>query len=258
MPGKEDVMGNPNEGNMVLLQSFMESIGLPLRREQQQQFSLYRELLLLKNQKMNLTAIDHPDDVEKKHFIDSLCIIPILIDAMKTDVEGLSSIRLIDVGSGAGFPGIPLKIVFPGMHVTLLDSTAKRVQFLREVLETLGIRGAETIHSRAEDLARNALYRDQYSISIARAVAPLPTLCEYGMPFVMPGQLFVSMKGRIEQEELLRSTKAIQVLSGKLEAVHEYLLPGTEFIRSLVLIRKTGETPNRYPRKPGKPSKTPI
>lgn len=235
---------------MERLQSKAEQLGIRLSEKQLEQFQCYYERLIEKNKVMNLTAITEYEEVVDKHFVDS-----ILLGSVK-ELSGKK--RVIDVGTGAGFPGIPLKIVYPELEITLLDSLNKRVKFLNEVIEELGLTGIQAVHSRAEDLAQDAAYRQQYDICVSRAVANLSTLSEYCIPFVKQGGYFISYKSTQIEEELKQAKKAVQVLGGTLEQVETVQIPGTTIERQFVMIRKTGTTPKKFPRKAGTASKTPI
>ncbi len=235
---------------MERLQSKAEQLGIRLSEKQLEQFQCYYERLIEKNKVMNLTAITEYEEVVDKHFVDS-----ILLGSVK-ELSGKK--RVIDVGTGAGFPGIPLKIVYPELEITLLDSLNKRVKFLNEVIEELGLTGIQAVHSRAEDLAQDAAYRQQYDICVSRAVANLATLSEYCIPFVKQGGYFISYKSTQIEEELKQAKKAVQVLGGTLEQIETVQIPGTTIERQFVMIRKTGTTPKKFPRKAGTASKTPI
>ena len=238
---------------MEKIKNYLEQItngAASLDSNQLQQFEEYYEMLVEKNKVMNLTAITEYEEVVDKHFIDS-----ILLGSVK-ELSGKK--RVIDVGTGAGFPGIPLKIVYPELEITLLDSLNKRVKFLNEVIEELGLTGIQAVHSRAEDLAQDAAYRQQYDICVSRAVANLATLSEYCIPFVKQGGYFISYKSTQIEEELKQAKKAVQVLGGILEQVETVQIPGTTIERQFVMIRKTGTTPKKFPRKAGTASKTPI
>lgn len=213
----------------------------------------YTKLLLEWNQVMNLTALTSPEDVAVRHFLDSWMMLP-LIDELFPDKKGL---RLIDVGTGAGFPGLPLKIARPDINLVLLDSLQKRVNFLKQAAAVAGAENVECIHGRAEEAGRRRGYRDSFDIAAARAVASLPELCEYCLPFVRTGGFFIAMKGD-SSEEANQARKAIHLLSGKLEDIKEFTLPGTDMKRSFIVIRKTGSTPQAYPRKAGKPHASPL
>lgn len=235
---------------MERLQSKAEQLGIRLSEKQLEQFQCYYERLIEKNKVMNLTAITEYEEVVDKHFVDS-----ILLGSVK-ELSGKK--RVIDVGTGAGFPGIPLKIVYPELEITLLDSLNKRVKFLNEVIEELGLTGIQTVHSRAEDLAQDAVHRQQYDICVSRAVANLATLSEYCIPFVKQGGYFISYKSTQIEEELKQAKKAVQVLGGTLEQIETVQIPGTTIERQFVMIRKSGTTPKKFPRKAGTASKTPI
>ena len=235
---------------MERLQSKAEQLGIRLSEKQLEQFQCYYERLIEKNKVMNLTAITEYEEVVDKHFVDS-----ILLGSVK-ELSGKK--RVIDVGTGAGFPGIPLKIVYPELEITLLDSLNKRVKFLNEVIEELGLTGIQAVHSRAEDLAQDAAYRQQYDICVSRAVANLATLSEYCIPFVKQGGYFISYKSTQIEEELKQAKKAVQVLGGTLEQIETVQIPGTTIERQFVMIRKSGTTPKKFPRKAGTASKTPI
>ena len=223
-----------------------EKIGIKLSDEQLNEFYEYMQLLLEWNEKMNLTAITDPEKVIKKHFVDSITI--------KKYIKEKS--RLIDVGTGAGFPGIPLKIVDKSIKLTLLDSLNKRINFLNEIIEKLNLKEVNTIHSRAEEYAKNKV-RESYDVAVSRAVADLPILLEYLMPYVKLNGICICMKGPKAQEELERSKKAINILGGKLEKVEKITID-EKMERNLIIIRKIKDTPNKYPRKAGVPTKNPI
>ena len=233
----------------------LRSLGIELTKEQIDQFLLYYELLVEWNSFMNLTAITEYDEVMKKHFVDSLS----LVKAYNLD-DRLSKghVKLIDVGTGAGFPGLPLKIAFPGLQVTLLDSLNKRVNFLNEVIGQLGLKNIRAIHGRAEDFARQENDRESYDLCVSRAVANMSTLCEYCLPYVKCGGSFISYKSEKTSEELERAGKAISLLGGKLEYQTEFYLPDSDIYRNLVEIRKVKNTPGKFPRKAGLPAKEPL
>lgn len=229
-----------------------KSLGITLSEKQLEQFYKYYELLIEWNKVMNLTAITELDEVISKHFIDSLS----LIRAVK-DLSGLDS-SVIDVGTGAGFPGIPLKIAFPELKLTLLDSLNKRIKFLNEVIEKLDLDKIETIHGRAEDYGRDVKYREQFDFCVSRAVANAATLSEYCLPFVRVGGCFVPYKSGKIDEELETGRKAIRALGGDIQEIVRFELAGAEADRALVVIKKVEKTGKRYPRKAGVPSKEPI
>ena len=237
---------------MDLLRVKAEKIGISLSDEQLELFQKYYELLIETNKVMNLTAITEYEDEIEKHFIDSILLGTIM------DLTGRK--RLIDVGTGAGFPGIPLKIVYPELDVTLLDSLNKRVGFLNHVIEELRLTEIEAIHARAEDAGRNKIYRDGFDLCVSRAVANLSTLSEYCMPFVKQGGYFVSYKSNQIEEELKQAENAIQLLGGRLEkeVTKAVAIPDSDIIRQFVMIHKIKPTPKAYPRKAGTASKEPL
>lgn len=228
----------------------LEQIGIVLTETQKQQFDKFYELLVEWNKVMNLTGITEYEEVNEKHFVDSLSIVKAV------DMNQVSSV--IDVGTGAGFPGIPLKIAFPHLKVVLLDSLNKRINFLNTVINELGLKDISTIHGRAEDFAKKPEYREQFDICVSRAVANLATLSEYCIPYVKKDGMFVPYKSGEIDEELDQSKKAIHVLGGKTQNVVKFQLPGTEIGRSFVVIKKLQNTAKKYPRKAGLPSKEPI
>lgn len=216
--------------------------------EQLSAFQRYYELLIDWNEKMNLTAITEYRDVLFKHFLDSVSIIKSCDMSKVTD--------LIDVGTGAGFPGIPLKIMFPYLKVTLLDSLNKRLNFLNEVIDELSLENIYTVHGRAEDISRLADHREKYDLCVSRAVANLSTLSELCLPFVKTGGSFVSYKSEKANEEIKSAKKAIDILGGKIADTISFDLDGNN--RTLVIIDKISSTPKKYPRKAGIPAKEPI
>ena len=228
----------------------LAELGIVLDEKQKNQFQLYYELLIEWNKVMNLTGITEYDAVNEKHFVDSHAIVKTL------DFNKVES--MIDIGTGAGFPGIPLKIAFPHLKVTLLDSLQKRIKFLNEVIRTLGLNEIQTLHGRAEDFARMAEYREQYDLCVSRAVSNLSTLCEYCIPYVIDGGLFVSYKSGSIDEELVNSANAIKILGGKLQKVDKFQLPDTDISRAFIHIKKVKNTSKKYPRKAGMPGKEPL
>lgn len=225
-------------------------IGVSLSDQQIQQFITYYEMLVEWNEKINLTAITDYDEVIKKHFVDSISLVK-AIDLSK-------SMNLIDVGTGAGFPGLALKIAFPHLKITLLDSLNKRILFLNEVVNALNLTDVETIHGRAEDFAKPDKLREKYDLCVSRAVANLTTLSEYCLPFVREGGKFISYKSEKINEELDHAKKAIQILGGTLVDQVEFKLPESDIYRNLVVIEKVNKTPKKYPRKAGLPAKEPL
>lgn len=235
--------------NNVLTEKVKE-LSIVLNDKQIQRFEQYYNILVEWNKVMNLTAITEYEEVVEKHFLDSLTIVNAI------HVEKIET--LIDVGTGAGFPGIPLKIAFPHLKVTLLDSLNKRIKFLNEVIDLLELNDIKAIHGRAEDYAKQAEYREQYDICVSRAVANLATLSEYCLPYVKVDGLFVPYKSGEIDEELKSSEKAVSILGGKVEEVVKFQLPGTDIGRSFVKIHKIKETKKKYPRKAGMPTKEPL
>jgi len=230
-------------------------IGRPFTPLMCEQLTTYIELLRTWNAQINLTAILDDEGIAIRHLLDSLVLLPTIESLEQSGLK--RPLRLIDIGTGAGFPGIPLKIVRPEWQVTLLDSLAKRLRFLDVVIQNLNLADIQTWHDRAEDGARRRTLRENYDIAVARAVAALPVLCEYCLPYVRIGGLFIAMKGSLEQE-WPAAEQAVRQLGGKLENILEFPLPGTDFQRSLVIIRKVRPTPPIYPRKAGKPEKQPL
>ena len=233
-----------------LLKSSAASIGVELNDIQVQQFIKYYEILVEWNSFMNLTGITEYDEVVQKHFVDSL----VLCKAI--DVNQVNS--LIDIGTGAGFPGIPLKIAYPHLKVTLLDSLQKRIKFLDEVVLQLGLYDVETIHGRAEDFAKPSMKRESYDVCVSRAVANLTSLSEYCLPYVKVDGYFIPYKSGKIEEELAESKKAVYVLGGKIEDEVKFNLPDSDISRSLIKIKKVSGTPKKYPRKSGLATKEPI
>ena len=233
-----------------LLISKAKEISVKVSPAQAEQFQIYLDLLLERNTVMNLTAITDPEEAVIKHFVDSLSIVK---------VNGFDNVTsIIDVGTGAGFPGIPLKIVFPEIKITLLDSLNKRIRFLNAVIDELELENIETIHGRAEDFSKKEDYREQYDLCVSRAVANLATLSEYCLPYVKVGGCFIPYKSGEIDEELNNSKKAVQILGGKIEEVVKFQLPDTDIGRSFVKIKKNKNTAKKYPRKAGLPAKEPL
>lgn len=222
--------------------------GVNLLEEQQNQFYQYMQLLLEWNEKMNLTAITEPQEVLTKHFIDSMSVMPYIKRGNK----------ILDIGTGAGFPGIPLKIVLPQNSFTLLDSLNKRIQFLQKVIGELKLEEIEAVHGRAEEFCSLGQKRESYDVVTSRAVAKLNVLLEYMLPFVKIGGRCICMKALEIEAELEEAKKAVEILGGTVEKVEEITLENTDITRNIVIIKKVKETPKKYPRKAGTPSKEPI
>lgn len=243
--------------NLEQFHNELETWDIRLSTGQDEQFLRFYELLVEWNSFMNLTAITEFDEVMKKHFIDSLSFVNYLKAGNISDFDSCS-FTMIDVGTGAGFPGIPLAILFPKAEFVLMDSLNKRIKFLDAVKEELGLSNVTNIHSRAEDLARNASHREHYDFAVSRAVANLSTLTEYCLPFVKIGGTFVSYKSEKLSEELSTASSAIHLLGGKAGEPISFLLPNSGIYRSLLPIIKTEKTAKKYPRKAGLPSKEPL
>lgn len=231
-------------------ESDLEDLGVSLTEHQIENFLIYYEMLEEWNKVMNLTTITEYEDVMKKHFVDSMSLVKAY------DVTKKSSV--IDVGTGAGFPGLVLKIAFPELQMTLLDSLNKRIKFLDAVIDKLSLAGIEAIHGRAEDFAKPEKFREKYDLCVSRAVANLSTLSEYCLPFVRINGLFISYKSEKVFEETEAAGKAISVLGGKIKEQIEFELPDSDIYRNLVVIEKTKTTPGKFPRKAGMPAKEPL
>lgn len=225
-------------------------LGISLSDHQLDAFERFTNLLLEWNAKFNLTRITDPGEIAVKHYLDSL--------SMLKFVEIPAGARVIDVGTGAGLPGLPLKIVRPDLEMTLLDSVRKKLAFLQVVVDELELPKLELVHGRAEDVGRMPAYREQYDFSISRAVARLNVLAELCMPFCKMDGFFVAYKGPDVKEEVQEAERAISLLGGRLEAVHEFVLPSSDMCRSLVVVKKMRRTSPKYPRKPGTPERNPL
>jgi 16S rRNA (guanine527-N7)-methyltransferase len=224
--------------------------GLLPNEEQLNQFEVYYRELVSWNEKMNLTAITEREQVYWKHFFDSIT------PAFYVSMDQINTVA--DIGSGAGFPGIPLKIMFPHLQVTIVDSLQKRIQFLQHLIESLKLQGVRCIHGRAEDAARKAEFRDRFDLATARAVAKLQVLNEFCLPFVRKDGWFIAMKGSDPKSELVEAEYSLQQLQGMVESIHHLQLPYDQSERHVIVIRKTGLTPKQYPRKAGIPAKQPL
>ena len=235
---------------MERLREKAAAFGIKLSDHQLEQFETYYEMLVEKNKVMNLTAITEKNEVIDKHFADSLALI-------KSGVS-LTGQKILDIGTGAGFPGIPLKIAFPELEIVLLDSLNKRIKFLNEVIEALGLEKITAIHGRAEDFAKQKEYREQFDYVVSRAVANLTVLSEYCLPYVKTGGTFISYKSGTVQEEAEEAEKAINILGGQVKDITYFKLPDSEIDRSLVIINKKKSTPGEYPREAGTPLKEPL
>ncbi|MCF6465988.1 16S rRNA (guanine(527)-N(7))-methyltransferase RsmG [Clostridium sp. Cult2] len=225
-------------------------LGIELNKEEIHSFILYKELLKEWNQKINITSIIDDEEIDIKHFVDS-------ITPLTTDLIG-KNIKMIDIGTGGGFPGVPLKILNRDMEVVLLDSLKKRITFLENIIDKLALEKIIPIHGRAEELGRDKNHREKYDIAVSRAVASLNTLCEYCLPFVKVGGHFISMKGPDMGEELKDAEKSIKILGGRFKEIKVIDLPLSDITHSLIIIEKIKETPTKYPRGGGKPKKKPL
>ena len=237
-----------NRDSMARVATDAAGMGVPLLPSMTEALHAYADLLVEWNEQVNLTAITDDEGIAIRHFVDSLSVVP-LVPAGAT---------LIDVGTGAGFPGIPVAIVRPDVQVTLLDSLDKRVRFLDAVLSAIGLQQVRTQHGRAEEYGLVPDWRDSFDVAVARAVAGLPVLLEYCLPFVKPGGLFLAMKGPGAREEAEGAAHALAVLGGRIVDIRTFLLPGTDMERNVIVVKKTGRTPKGYPRKSGKPGKQPL
>ena len=227
--------------NLTTLENGCRELGIELSQKQKNQFIQFYEFLVEKNKVMNLTGITEFEEVLTKHFLD--------MTKVKT---------IMDIGTGAGFPGVPLKIAFPHLEACLLDSLKKRVNFLEESFELLGLEGIKAIHGRAEEYAKNKEYREKYDLCVSRAGSNLATLSEYCLPYVKIGGTFISYKSGTVQEEAEEAEKAINILGGQVKDITYFKLPDSEIDRSLVIINKKKSTPGKYPRKAGTPLKEPL
>lgn len=236
--------------DLTILEEGCKELGITLDEIQKKQFTDFYEYLVEKNKVMNLTGITEFQEVLIKHFLDSLaCVKAVDMSRIK---------RIMDIGTGAGFPGVPLKIAFPHLEACLLDSLKKRVNFLEETFQMLKLENITAIHGRAEEYAKNKQYRETYDLCVSRAVSNLATLSEYCLPYVKTGGYFISYKSGTVQEEVEQAQKAVKILGGKIKDVVYFQLPDSEIQRSLVVIEKIKATPGRYPRKAGTPLKEPL
>ncbi len=231
----------------LLREMALSKLGIQLNDSQVNQFSIYADLLVEWNEKVNLTSITDPQEIVIKHFIDSLTL-----------GQFVQAHKLADIGTGAGFPGIPLKILHPELQLFLVDSLAKRLDFLKVVVDQLGLRQVETVHSRAEDFARDSRYRESFDRVTSRAVARLPVLLEYAIPLLKKKGLFLAAKGSQVDEEVKESRKALEALGGKINGIERFNLGTEAEHRAIVIVEKVKVTPKTYPRKAGTPAKNPL
>ncbi len=235
-----------------LLDAGFAGLPLSLDKKQKEQFFEFYEILISANKVTNLTAITDMEEVISRHFVDSLLPVLALPDL------GDGGITAIDIGTGAGFPGIPLKIAFPNIEITLVDSVGKKTSFLKEAVSELGLVGVEIVTGRAEELGREPAYREKFDLCFSRAVAKLPTLSELCLPFVRTDGIFVAFKSDTAGEEIAESENAIRILGGKVLSTLVYPLPGTDAQTMLAVIEKTSPVPEKYPRRTGIPGKRPL
>lgn len=269
------------EKNMFFekMQETAKKLNIHFCVEQLEQFFAYMNLLIEWNEKMNLTAIIEPEEIILKHFIDSITILKNIESKNKSKKEiehedeyedeyeyededenknKNDNIEIVDVGTGAGFPGIPLSIMNPTLKITLVDSLNKRLIFLQEVVDKLNLKNIKIIHARAEEFGQNKNYREKFDFATSRAVANLSTLSEYLIPLVKINGKVISMKASEAHKEIDDAKNAIRILGGKIEKIEEFNLPESDIGRTIIIIKKEKQTPNKYPRKPGTPSKEPI
>ncbi len=232
-----------------LLKKCVDELNISLTDKQLTQFLKYKELLLEWNEKMNLTAITEESEVAVKHFADSLT--PLVF----RDFKGKS---VIDVGTGAGFPGLPLKIAVPEINLTLLDSLNKRINFLECVVTELGLENVNCIHARAEDGGRDEDLREKFDFCVSRAVAPLNVLAEYDLPFVKVGGEFIALKGKAAFDEIKTAKKAVECLGGEITMAEDIRIPCSDIVHTVIFVQKIKQTSSKYPRKAGKITKSPI
>lgn len=246
-------MNDVYNNGLLIFDKGLKELEIELYDNQKEQFVRFYEMLVEKNKVMNLTAITEFEEVIVKHFLDSLALVKVV------GKEKLASgINIIDVGTGAGFPGIPLKIAFPDINITLLDSLNKRINFLKEVSLELKLENVEFIHGRSEDFGRNPQYREKFDICVSRAVANLATLSEFCVPFVKQGGYFIPYKAGDCGKEVEESVTAVDKMGGSISKTLEYIVPSSDLNRVLLLIKKEKATPKAYPRKAGTPAKEPI
>ncbi|MAU12300.1 MAG: 16S rRNA (guanine(527)-N(7))-methyltransferase RsmG [Anaerolineaceae bacterium] len=235
---------------MTLIEEAKQLLGMTLTPEQDAQFNIYQRELADWNTRMNLTAITEPDEVRVRHFLDSLSI------AMVMGFD--PGDKVVDVGTGAGFPGLPLAIAYPQVSVTLMDATAKKITFLEHVANECGLTNLTLVHARAEDAGNDPAHREQYDVVVARAVARLPSLLEYMLPLAKIGGFCIAMKGETAAEELVDSKRALYMLGGEAKPIEDVTFPQIDRTHFLVTVEKVKKTPKTYPRKAGTPTRKPI
>lgn len=250
----ESVQNKP----MTTLQNGCAELGIDLSEAQIKQFGTYYQELVEWNQKFNLTAITEYEEVQAKHFLDCLVSLPIIAEELNESIPLTTTYRLLDVGTGAGFPGIPLKIASNALDVTLLDGTNKKIQFLEHVVAELGLTNVAVVKGRAEEIGRQEQHREQYDLVTARAVAPLNTLIEYLLPLTKMNGFTVVFKGSNAAQEFIAARKAIELLGGEVVRMAPVLVPSLNQERFIILIKKVRQTSDLYPRGQGLPRKSPL
>src|SRR6056297_845927 len=232
------------------LENLLKKIDFEYTEDAINEFEKYKDLIIEWNKKINITSIDSEEEIYLKHFIDSIII--------KKYVIIKKGSKTIDIGTGGGFPGIPLKLIDNDMRITLLDSLNKRIKFLNEVVKELNLEEVECIHARAEELGQDKNYREKYDYGFSRAVASLNVLLEYSLPFIKKNGLFIAFKGSNFKDEIQESKNALNILGGEIIDIKEYSLPETDISRSMIVVKKIKDIPKKYPRKPGTPNKKPL
>lgn len=236
--------------NKTLLKNKLNALSIEITDEQLEKFDKFTELMLYWNERISLTSITEEEEIIDKHYVDSLTL-------LKTElIEG--HLKVLDLGTGGGYPGIPLKIMNNALEMTLLDSRLKKIEYLDNIVETLGFNDLELIHSRAENLGQDPAYRETYDLVVSRAVANLSSLAEYCLPFLKIGGYFIAMKGSDYESEVNEAKKAIKKFGGEIQEIIDVKIPKTDIVHSLVMIKKERSTPNKYPRRPGTPTKDPV
>jgi len=231
-------------------ENLLKKIDINYDEETIRSFKKYKDLIIEWNKKINITSIDSEEEIYLKHFIDSIII--------KKYVIIKKGSKTIDIGTGGGFPGIPLKLIDNDMRITLLDSLNKRIKFLNEVVKELNLEEVDCIHARAEELGQDKNYREKYDYGFSRAVASLNVLLEYSLPFIKKNGLFIAFKGSNFKDEIQESKNALNILGGEIIDIKEYSLPETDISRSMIVVKKIKDIPKKYPRKPGTPNKKPL
>ena len=234
-------------------------LDIPLSEDQLSAFQTYYETLIAWNRRVNLTRITDYDEVQTKHFLDSLSCLPIIKRAGDTTAgDRILGLQIIDVGSGAGFPGLALKIAMPALRLTLLDATGKKTEFLRFLIEQLELSDVTVINARAEEAGQDHRHREQYDVALARALAGMPTLAELTLPLARVGGMVIAQKGEDPADEVDAAHTAIVTLGGQVGEITPVVVPGLEGARHLVVLKKVSPSPSKYPRRPGMPTKRPL